>query len=94
MRSVSEVNSTQRGMRGVDLVARIQFSFNGNTAGDCFHERRRLRLAVKRLNQHSASGRGLMLMRAFADEMFFNSTGNEVTLVLYTDGCVRSPLDQ
>lgn len=32
-----------------------------------------------------ASGRGLMLMRAFADEMFFNDTGNEVTLVLYAD---------
>lgn len=33
-----------------------------------------------------ASGRGLMLMRAFADEMFFNRQGNEVTLVLYADG--------
>ena len=33
-----------------------------------------------------ASGRGLMLMRAFADEMFFNRAGNEVTLVLYADG--------
>ena len=32
-----------------------------------------------------ASGRGLMLMRAFADEMFFNRDGNEVTLVLYAD---------
>ncbi len=36
-----------------------------------------------------ASGRGLMLMRAFADEMFFNCTGNEVTLVLYSDGPER-----
>ena len=33
-----------------------------------------------------ASGRGLMLMRAFADELFYNDTGNEVTLVLYADG--------
>ena len=33
-----------------------------------------------------ASGRGLMLMRAFADEMFFNRKGNEVTLVLYAEG--------
>ena len=33
-----------------------------------------------------ASGRGLMLMRAFADEMFYNRAGNEVTLVLYADG--------
>ena len=33
-----------------------------------------------------ASGRGLMLMRAFADELFFNREGNEVTLVLYADG--------
>ena len=56
-----------------------------------------VRAALERCNDPElmlASGRGLMLMRAFADEMFFNSTGNEVTLVLYTDGCVRSPLDQ
>lgn len=33
-----------------------------------------------------ASGRGLMLMRAFADELFYNREGNEVTLVLYADG--------
>lgn len=33
-----------------------------------------------------ASGRGLMMMRAFADEMFHNNSGNEVTLVLYADG--------
>jgi hypothetical protein len=33
-----------------------------------------------------ASGRGLLLMRAFSDEMFFNPTGNEVTLVLYGEG--------
>ena len=33
-----------------------------------------------------ASGRGLMLMRAFADEMFYNREGNQVTLVLYADG--------
>lgn len=33
-----------------------------------------------------ASGRGLMLMRAFTDELFFNNAGNEVTLVLYADG--------
>ncbi len=36
-----------------------------------------------------ASGRGLMLMRAFADEVFFNREGNEVTLVLYADGQER-----
>ena len=33
-----------------------------------------------------ASGRGLMLMRAFTDDMFFNANGNEVTLVLYGEG--------
>lgn len=33
-----------------------------------------------------ASGRGLLLMRAFTDDMFFNATGNEVTLVLYGEG--------
>lgn len=30
-----------------------------------------------------ASGRGLVMMRAFADDLVFNSTGNEVTLVFY-----------
>jgi hypothetical protein len=33
-----------------------------------------------------ASGRGLLLMRGFSDEVFFNTAGNEVTLVLYADG--------
>ena len=33
-----------------------------------------------------ASGRGLMLMRAFTDDMFFNREGNAVTLVLYAEG--------
>lgn len=32
-----------------------------------------------------SSGRGLMLMRGFSDELFFNSRGNEVTLVLYPE---------
>lgn len=34
-----------------------------------------------------SSGRGLLLMQAFADELFFNPTGNQVNLVLYA----RSP---
>jgi anti-sigma regulatory factor (Ser/Thr protein kinase) len=45
--------------------------------------------AFERLNDPElmlASGRGLMMMRAFADEMFYNVAGNEVTLVLYADG--------
>ena len=45
--------------------------------------------ALERLNDPElmlASGRGLMMMRAFADEMFYNVAGNEVTLVLYADG--------
>lgn len=33
-----------------------------------------------------ASGRGLLLMRGFSDEMFFNNKGNEVTLVVYAEG--------
>jgi hypothetical protein len=32
------------------------------------------------------SGRGLVMMKAFSDEMFFNESGNEVTLVFYPDG--------
>lgn len=45
--------------------------------------------ALERLNDPElmlASGRGLMMMRAFADEMFYNHAGNEVTLVLYAEG--------
>ena len=33
-----------------------------------------------------SSGRGLLMMRAFSDELFFNSVGNEVNLVLYGEG--------
>ncbi|MCA9061026.1 MAG: hypothetical protein KDA85_21085, partial [Planctomycetaceae bacterium] len=32
-----------------------------------------------------SSGRGLLMMRAFADELFFNESGNRATLVLYPD---------
>ncbi|MFN9039065.1 MAG: hypothetical protein ACK5YO_22395, partial [Planctomyces sp.] len=32
-----------------------------------------------------AIGRGLMIMRAFTDELFFSARGNEVTMVLYSD---------
>ena len=32
-----------------------------------------------------ASGRGLLIMRAFTDELFFSARGNEVTMVLYSD---------
>ncbi len=31
-----------------------------------------------------SSGRGLLMMQAFADELFFNTAGNQVTLVLYS----------
>ena len=43
--------------------------------------------AIERANDPEsllASGRGLMMMQAFADELFFNPAGNEVTLVLYS----------
>lgn len=36
-----------------------------------------------------ASGRGLLLMRGFSDELFFSSKGNEVTLVLYSQNAQR-----
>lgn len=45
--------------------------------------------AIDRCNDPEAllaSGRGLLLMRGFSDELFFNSAGNEVTLVLYGEG--------
>ena len=31
------------------------------------------------------SGRGLIMMRAFTDDLFFNESGNQVTLVFYRD---------
>lgn len=34
-------------------------------------------------NDCLASGRGLIMMKAFTDELIFNSQGNEVTLVIY-----------
>jgi hypothetical protein len=45
--------------------------------------------ALERCNDPEAllaSGRGLLLMRGFSDELFFNTAGNEVTLVLYGEG--------
>lgn len=45
--------------------------------------------ALERCNDPEAllaSGRGLLLMRGFSDEIFFSKAGNEVTLVLYGEG--------
>lgn len=42
--------------------------------------------AIKRVQEPInllASGRGLVMMKAFTDELLFNPTGNEVTLVIY-----------
>ena len=36
------------------------------------------------------SGRGLLLMRMFMDEVLFNAAGNEVTLVKYRPGFDRA----
>lgn len=36
-----------------------------------------------------ASGRGLLMMRAFSDELIFSPAGNQVTLVLYADSLNR-----
>ncbi len=36
-------------------------------------------------NLEKASGRGLLLMKTFMDEVIYNDTGNEVTLVKYSD---------
>lgn len=35
------------------------------------------------------SGRGLLMMQAFTDELFFSNAGNEVTLVLYSRSADR-----
>jgi anti-sigma regulatory factor (Ser/Thr protein kinase) len=37
-------------------------------------------------NLEKASGRGVLLMRMLMDEVFYNSTGNEVTLVKHCTG--------
>ncbi len=36
-----------------------------------------------------SSGRGLLLMRGFSDELIFSGKGNEVTLVLYSENSQR-----
>ena len=36
-------------------------------------------------NLEKPGGRGVVLMRTFADEISYNETGNEVTLVKYRD---------
>ena len=36
-----------------------------------------------------ASGRGLLMMRGFTDELIFNPQGNQVTMVLYAEGMDR-----
>ncbi|MCA9037466.1 MAG: ATP-binding protein [Planctomycetaceae bacterium] len=42
-----------------------------------------------------ASGRGLMMMQAFSDELFFNKPGNQVTMVLYSRAANRTePIQQ
>ncbi len=48
--------------------------------------------ALKRLEDPEtmlASGRGLMMMRGFADELIFNRNGNQVTMVLYSEAMER-----
>ena len=75
----------QRTVQVTELVTAFGLWLTIQDAGKGFD----VQAALERCNDPElmlASGRGLMLMRAFADEMFFNSTGNEVTLVLYTDG--------
>lgn len=45
-----------------------------------------VKAAMERCNNPElmlASGRGLLLMKGFTDELIFNGSGNEVTLVLY-----------
>ena len=42
---------------------------------------RSLPTAVDRANLERSSGRGILLMKAFVDEVTFNATGNQVTLV-------------
>ena len=83
------VNCCHRGASGpvqvTELVSAFGLWLTIQDAGKGFD----VQAAIDRSNNPElllASGRGLMLMRAFADEMFFNSTGNEVTLVLYADG--------
>ncbi len=75
----------QRPVHVTELVSAFGLWLTIQDAGKGFD----VQAAIERSNNPElllASGRGLMLMRAFADEMFFNSTGNEVTLVLYADG--------
>lgn len=40
------------------------------------------------LNLEKPSGRGLMIMRTYMDEVNYNATGNELTLVKYSTACI------
>ena len=75
----------ERSVQVTELVSAFGLWLTIQDSGNGFN----VQAVVDRCNDPEtmfASGRGLMLMRAFADELFFNREGNEVTLVLYADG--------
>ena len=75
----------RRSVRVIEMVSAFGLWITISDEGSGFN----VRAALDRCNDPEsllASGRGLLMMRAFSDELFFNSTGNEVNLVLYAEG--------
>lgn len=74
----------QRSVSVTELVSPFGLWITIRDEGNGFN----VQAALDRCNDPEAllaSGRGLLLMRGFSDELFFNPSGNEVTLVLYSE---------
>ena len=75
----------RRCVRVIEMVSAFGLWITISDEGSGFN----VQAALDRCNDPEsllASGRGLLMMRAFSDELFFNSAGNEVNLVLYAEG--------
>lgn len=80
-RRVREPYKNRRIILEVELLPeRSKFTVRDGGAG---FEVASIRDATRPENIERASGRGILLMQTFMDEMIFNETGNEVTLIKY-----------
>jgi len=68
-----------------ETITKTQASFTIRDEGPGFDTSKLGQSAPEDLE--AVSGRGLMLMQAFMDEVHFSERGNEVTLVKYKDAC-------
>ncbi|MCA9075554.1 MAG: response regulator [Planctomycetaceae bacterium] len=82
-RRSSERPYSQRHLRVTVRIDRDSASFTVQDEGVGFDHQARLKAAVLDDQEH-ASTRGLALMRTIFDEVSFNSTGNQITLVKHS----------